>query len=632
MARPSWIGQTIGGRYRIEDLLGKGGMSAVYKATDPNLRRVVAVKLIHSHLTDDESFVRRFEEEAATVAQLRHPNIIQVFDFNHDEGTYYIIFEFLPGETLQSRIKRLSQSNRPMDLQEVVKITAGIADALDYAHKRNLVHRDVKPANVMINVHGQPILMDFGIVKIVGGTQHTATGATIGTARYMSPEQIRSTNIDGRTDIYSLGVMLYEMVGGQAPYESDSAMTVMMMHVSDPVPDVRSLRPGVPPALLTIINRAMSKDPNQRFRTAGEMAAALRSADLSAPPVQADATVIQPVADATVIQPLTGPGAQYQPPTGNQPRPISAQQPQPVTGQQAQPVTGPQPVASTGSSTNFQAPQQPKSRLSPALIGGGIVTVIILLACIVGAALIVPDLLDPEDATPIAEVTDTPEPDDDEEPDDPDDEDEEDEPDDMPPPTPIYPPVPPPPADLSNQAAYDEYVQMLENHANEVRRIWDMYLEDLEEFDAQAAEEARRMAPTAVPSVPPPEIPTDTPEPTATLEPTATPTLEPTPFPEPFVFIIDIGVNGSGQYVVAYETYGYVEALPGMHIHFFFDTVDPEQAGVPGAGPWAVYGGPRPYENTQLAVPAGATQMCALVANSNHTIVPESGNCVDLPE
>ena len=174
MSRPNWIGQTLGGRYKIDALLGQGGMSAVYRGEDPNLRRTVAIKLIHSHLTGDPEFVRRFEAEAAAVAQLRHPNIIQVYDFNHDEDTYYMVLEFLPGDTLQNRLR---SAGHGLPLEEALEIAAGVADAVDYAHKRGLIHRDIKPANVMLNPQGQPVLMDFGIAKIMGGAQHTATGA-----------------------------------------------------------------------------------------------------------------------------------------------------------------------------------------------------------------------------------------------------------------------------------------------------------------------------------------------------------------------------------------------------------------------------------------------------------------------
>ena len=164
MAQPSWIGYKLNDRYQIEQELGAGGMSAVYKANDPNLKRIVAIKLIHSHLSGNPDFVRRFETEASSVAQLRHPNIVQVYDFNHDGETYYMVLEFVPGESLQERLERLSKEGKKMSVDTVIDLAAKTCDAVDYAHKRGLVHRDIKPANVMLNVQGEPILMDFGIV------------------------------------------------------------------------------------------------------------------------------------------------------------------------------------------------------------------------------------------------------------------------------------------------------------------------------------------------------------------------------------------------------------------------------------------------------------------------------------
>jgi serine/threonine-protein kinase len=216
-------------------------MSAVYRATDPNLRRMVAIKLIHPHLSVDPNFVDRFKEEAAAVARLRHPNIVQVHDFNIDGETYYMVMEYLIGETLQARLKRLNSEQRYMPYPEVIRFCTQLCGAVGYAHNHELIHRDIKPANIMLDVNGQAILMDFGIVKIIGGEYHTATGATIGTAMYMSPEQIRSERSDERSDIYSLGVTLYEMISGRAPYKADSAMTLMMMVLNDPLPDLRRI-------------------------------------------------------------------------------------------------------------------------------------------------------------------------------------------------------------------------------------------------------------------------------------------------------------------------------------------------------------------------------------------------------
>ena len=171
-----WIGHALGGRYEIDSLLGQGGMSAVYRATDRNLRRVVAVKMIHSHLSNNPDFIQRFESEAAVVAQLRHPNIVQVFDFDHTDDVYFMVLEFILGETLQERLRRLAGQDRLLSVDEVIRFGTSIAQALDYAHTRGLIHRDIKPANVLLDVHGDAILTDFGIARIVGENHFTATG------------------------------------------------------------------------------------------------------------------------------------------------------------------------------------------------------------------------------------------------------------------------------------------------------------------------------------------------------------------------------------------------------------------------------------------------------------------------
>lgn len=276
MFRPNWIGQTLGGRYRLDDIVGQGGMSAVYKAFDPNLKRVVAIKMIHTHLAEDPKFVFRFEEEAAAVAQLRHPNIVQVFDFNHDNNVYYMVQEFVAGETLQQRLRRLEKSNRRMPLIEAIGYILNICSAAGYAHSRGLVHRDIKPANIMIDIHGQAILMDFGIVKIVGGEKHTATGAVVGTALYLPPEMIRGEIPDPRSDQYSLAVTLFECVSGRPPFEADSAMTLMMMHLNDPLPDLHQLRPDTPANLVRVIEKALSKNREERYASMADFGEALR--------------------------------------------------------------------------------------------------------------------------------------------------------------------------------------------------------------------------------------------------------------------------------------------------------------------------------------------------------------------
>ena len=281
MAVTNWEGQTLGGRYQIGELLGQGGMSSVYKATDSNLRRSVAIKLIHPHLSNNPEFVRRFEEEATGVARLRHPNIIQMYDFNHEGGVYYMVMEYVAGETLQARLKRLNAVGRYLPLRETLKYILDICNAAEYAHQRGMIHRDIKPANVMLDVHGNAVLMDFGIARIIGGQQHTATGALLGTALYMAPEQIQGLHPDARADIYSIGVMLFEALSGRPPFEADSAMTLMMMHLNDPVPDLEQIHPGIPDEMREIANRALEKDRARRFQSSEEIATALQRVMMS---------------------------------------------------------------------------------------------------------------------------------------------------------------------------------------------------------------------------------------------------------------------------------------------------------------------------------------------------------------
>lgn len=586
MSQNTWIGKKIGGRYEILEMLGQGGMSAVYKAMDQNLKRVVAVKLIHPHLSDDPEFVRRFEEEAKAVAQLRHPNIVQIFDFDHDEDVYYIVFEFVPGETLQERLKRLHKNERRMDVELLLSIAGRLTDALNYAHSRGLVHRDVKPANVMLNVNNEPVLMDFGIVKIVGGTQHTATGAVMGTARYMSPEQIRGERVDERTDLYSLGVMLFEMAGGRAPFEADSAMTVMMMHVNDPVPDLRQLRPEVPAGLVRVINRALTKQPDDRFATAGALAAALKEIDPHASPGAAETTPSPTAADPTIMEPpVSAPREPAQ-------RPVTSP---PATGPTpaAQPygVGAPPPPGNTGTGPTVGGPA-PANRRRMATIGAVGLVGVLLLVCVVGGAILLSQgVLGGDEGTPVAGVDQTP---------------------------------------ATEEDGGDNGDGNGDNGSED---DGDVVLTSEEAEEGTSTPDA-----TPSPTTEPTESPTatNTPPPTNTSEPTETPTptLTPTPTvpPGPYSRINGITIE-EGHYVVEYETFEFTETLPGTHVHFFFDTVPPDQAGVPGGGPWILYGGPRPFRGYTVADrPAAAEQMCILVANADHSVQAESGNCYPLPE
>ena len=274
---PSWVGRTIGNRYQIESILGRGGMSSVYKAHDPNLKRTVALKIIHNHLTDNPDFLLRFEREAAVIAQLRHNNIVQVHDFNHDGDTYFMVMEFVPGETLSKKLDALKQARMRMPLRDTIRILTTICEAVDYAHQKRMIHRDLKPANVMINLMGEPVLMDFGIARMIGGQSHTDTGVAMGTAAYMAPEQVQGQRGDHRADIYSLGIILFELLSGDPPYGGESTYQIMLKHVNNPLPDIKNIEANTPSSLVLILEKALEKNPDYRYQTAGEMAIALKT-------------------------------------------------------------------------------------------------------------------------------------------------------------------------------------------------------------------------------------------------------------------------------------------------------------------------------------------------------------------
>jgi len=265
-------GRTIG-QYRLIEQIGQGGMAAVYRGYQSALNRYVAVKVLPTHLLQQSDFLRRFRQEATAVASLRHPNILAVYDFGQEDEFAYIVMEFVHGGTLKDR---LGQALNP---SLACRITAQIARALDYAHQQGIIHRDVKPANILMPTDDWALLSDFGIAKIVESpVAYTQPGVGIGTPEYMSPEQGQGLPVDGRSDIYSLGVVLYEMVTGSAPFSADTPLSVVLKHISEPPPRPRSLSPNVPEPLERIILRAMAKRPEDRFQTAGEMAAALEAA------------------------------------------------------------------------------------------------------------------------------------------------------------------------------------------------------------------------------------------------------------------------------------------------------------------------------------------------------------------
>ena len=266
------IGQSLG-RYHILEQLGEGGMAIVYKAYDTRLERHVAVKVILPQKQHAEKFIKRFEREAKALAQLSHPNIVKVIDYGEHEGLPFLVMEYLPGGTLKQKL-----SGKPMPWREAVQILMPIVRALSYAHQQKIIHRDVKPSNILITDSGEPMLSDFGIAKMLEADETldlTGTGVGLGTPEYMSPEQAQGKNVDARSDVYSLGIVLYEMVTGRKPYQADTPMAVIWMLASEPLPHPRQFEPSLPNDVEVVLIKALAKDPKNRMQTMHDMSQVL---------------------------------------------------------------------------------------------------------------------------------------------------------------------------------------------------------------------------------------------------------------------------------------------------------------------------------------------------------------------
>ncbi len=268
------VGKTLG-NYQIMEELGRGGMAVVYKAYQKSLNRYVALKVLPPQLGFDQEFVERFQREARAAAGLQHPNIVVVYDVGHEEGVHYIVMEFLEGRTLKAVIDNES----PMPPQRVQTIVSQIGAALDYAHQRGFVHRDVKPSNVFVGEGDRITLTDFGIAKAASEAQQlTRTGMLMGTPEYMSPEQASGAKVDRRTDLYALGVVLYQMVVGQAPFRGTTPHATLHAVIYEAPPPPRQLNPKVTPALESVVMKAVAKQPEGRFQSGAEMSSALEAA------------------------------------------------------------------------------------------------------------------------------------------------------------------------------------------------------------------------------------------------------------------------------------------------------------------------------------------------------------------
>jgi len=266
------------GKYRLTERLGRGGMAEVYKAYHPRLDRYVAIKVLHSFLAGGEGFLERFEREARAVASLRHPNIVLVHDFDVEDETYYMVMEYVEGITLKDQIQEFSGKGEYMAHEDVISLFQQVSSALDYAHGKGLIHRDIKPSNILLDKNQQVFLTDFGIAHIVSDSQFTVTGTLVGTPAYMSPEQGKGEKVTPISDIYSLGIILYQLLTGKVPYDADTPLAVIHKHVNEPLPMPCTLNPALSPAFESVILKALAKDPADRFEQASDLSRALEDA------------------------------------------------------------------------------------------------------------------------------------------------------------------------------------------------------------------------------------------------------------------------------------------------------------------------------------------------------------------
>lgn len=291
------IGKSLG-RYHVIEPLGEGGMAAVYRALDTTLERDVAIKVIRTDKVTDPQFIKRFEREAKALARLNHPHIVHINDYGEQENIPYLVMDFLPGGTLKQKL------GSPMPYQEAARLLAPVARALEYAHENDVIHRDVKPANILLTDRGLPMLSDFGIAKLFEAdtTALTGTGVGIGTPEYMAPEQSQGHKVDHRADIYALGVVFYELVTGRRPYEADTPIAVIIKHINDPLPNPRQFVPDLPHGVEQIIIKALQKDPENRYQDMGKFAEVLEKASHGIVPETASESLIASGEESTIIR------------------------------------------------------------------------------------------------------------------------------------------------------------------------------------------------------------------------------------------------------------------------------------------------------------------------------------------
>ena len=405
------VGKKLG-RYTVTALIGQGGMATVYRAHDPVLDREVAIKIMHGHLAADPAFVGRFQHEAQAVAALSHPNIVKVFDFGTEVDSYYMVMELIDGSTLANLLTERAAAASPgrgaaLSSKEILRIFPPLCSAVDYAGARGMVHRDIKPANVLLTAQGDPVLTDYGIAKLMGATSYTVAGMVMGSAHYMSPEQVQGFPTDVRSDIYSLGVCLFEALAGKVPYDAETTASILAQHLSAPIPPAQRLNPNLPADIQAVVDKVLAKEPENRFQKATALATALQTI-LSLPGTSTTGT--RPVQNlaATVIVQGAPQGARAYTPTGipiPTPTPTGIPRPTPtgtpVVTAPTRIDSGPQPIHVPVGATRLEqvalAPESPspyaslgaqssarrrKKKPWPLIIGAAVVGVALVVAVI----------------------------------------------------------------------------------------------------------------------------------------------------------------------------------------------------------------------------------------------------------
>ena len=267
-------GSKINDRYQIIKTLGVGGMANVYLAHDTILDRNVAVKVLRGDLATDEKFVRRFQREALSASSLSHPNIVEMYDVGEDDGQYYIVMEFVDGKTLKQVLKQRGH----LSVTEVIDIMSQLTDGMAHAHDAYIIHRDIKPQNIMILSNGMIKITDFGVATALNSTQLTQTNSVMGTVHYLPPEQAQGKGSTIRSDIYSMGIMMYELLSGLVPYKGDNAVEIALKHLKEPLPSIRKVSSSIPQSIENVIIRATAKNPKNRYADAREMYEDLKTA------------------------------------------------------------------------------------------------------------------------------------------------------------------------------------------------------------------------------------------------------------------------------------------------------------------------------------------------------------------